>query len=118
MRHSYSLPAFVTRGLLFTFISEFNNAPTRNNIFMEANLDEERDRSAVGSMVQKIVFFCFLLNAAWLTFPADTDKSMRVCRTLCAWVSVSVVRQEKERSWVGVGGCRKINEIIDVTCQI
>lgn len=50
----------------------------------------------------------FLLNAVWLTFPADTDKRMRASRAFC--VCVSLVGRGVE--------VKKINEIIDVTCQI
>ena len=38
----------------------------------------------------------FLSNAAWLTFPADTDKRMGASRTFCVVVCLCSVEGEKE----------------------
>lgn len=56
----------------------------------------------------------FLSNAAWLTFPADKDKRMRVSRPFCVFVYLRVCSWLDKRKRGGM----KINEIIDVTCQM
>lgn len=49
----------------------------------------------------------FLSNAAWLTFPADTDKRKRMSRPFCVCVCVCLHESVHVFGWLGEsrGGC-------------
>lgn len=88
-RHSVSpLLLFIQRSHLLTFTSSFNNKTSRNTFVIE-DQEEEKNRMEKQVLWDQWCKKLFLLNATWLTFPADTDKSMGVSRPFCVFVYVS-----------------------------
>lgn len=91
--HSLSPAALYKHSHLLTFTSSFNNKTSRNNIFIEEGQEKQKNRREKQVLWDQWCKKLFLLNSAWLTFPADTDKRMEVSRPLyvlvnmCAWLS-------------------------------
>lgn len=89
----FPLLLFIKCSHLLTFTSSFNNKTSRNTIFIGE--DQEQEKKKKNRREKQVLWdqWCkklFLSNAAWLTFPADTDKRMRVSRPFCVFVYVCV----------------------------
>lgn len=113
-------PLFIKLGHLVTFASWLKPQQSQENSFPmrrsgrrrkgKRKEQKKKKKQAKGVLWDQWCKKLFLLSAAWLTFPADTDKRMGGARRPVCWCRVSWVNESE--------GGKKINEIIDVTCQI
>lgn len=79
---SFALLLFINGSHLLAFTSS-STRPEEKHFHIEEDQEEEEEKTGG---VKQVLWdqWCkklFLLNAAWLTFPADTDKRMGARRT-------------------------------------
>lgn len=97
----FHLLLFIKRSHLLTFTLSLYNKTSRKYNFHRGG-GKKKNRQEKQMLWDQWCKKLFLSNAAWLTFPADTDKRMGASRTFCVVVclcSLGERRRGRENKW-------------------